>query len=152
MCTRGNMTKSENSKGDENMSGRFHTSDDGNGIDFTPMVDAMMCLVVMLLTCCAAGGFDPISGRLARPSPTAPADAQPRVVIRVARNGELSCDGKVISLDALLVRLNNSSKADRKAGVLISGDALAPYGVSLRLRAALQKAEIPCTELFGDSR
>lgn len=125
--------------------------------DPMPLMDALAVLIVLLLiVLLTSAETASLRGRLAQAQQAETTEApQPIATITFDAQGQVRVDEQPIALDALIDTLSERRRgldadAAETRTVRIEGADNAPYGVSLRVRAACHAAEVTAYEVYEE--
>jgi len=120
---------------------RSHVADhEQGGIDLAPMLDFVVNLLVFFIITAV---FVKQSGIvLDRSTSTAPVVGPEAAVIRIAENGDIFVDDRIVDPMAVRANVERMKSATPDRGVLIVADAAAPTGVLVEVADQIRLAGI----------
>lgn len=118
------------------------------GLNLTPLIDVVFLLLVFFLVATTFADSE-VEMDLELPKATSgkPSSSGHLLVVSIARDGSLSVDGRLVSMEGLRQKLRAAASKDRTQEVLIRGDTNVQFGIVAQafdacLAASLRRVSI----------
>ncbi len=113
------------------------------GFNLTPLIDVVFLLLVFFLVATTFAD-DEVEMDLELPEATSgePSSSGHIIVVSVARDGKMTVDGRLVTLDGLRQKLRAAATSNREQEVLIRGDTRVQFGMVAKAFDACLAAEL----------